>query len=70
MGKHPAYFTNLVHFCTIVALVGVMRKISYGFFFTLLFTLYINYSCMVKDSFQNTHTKGTKKNKWVNQLVI
>ena len=32
-------------------------------FFTLLFTLYINYSCMVKDSFQNTHTKGTKKKK-------
>ena len=70
-GKTPAYFIYLVHFCTIVALVGVMRKISNGFLFTLLFTLYINYSCMLKDSFQNTHTKGTnKKNKWVNQLVI
>ena len=33
------------------------------FFFTLLFTRYINYSCMIKDSFQNTHTKGTNKKK-------
>ena len=30
-------------------------------FFTLLFILYIYYSCMIKDSFQNTHTKGTNK---------
>ena len=31
-------------------------------FLTLLFTLFINYSCMIKqDSFQNTHTKRTNK---------
>ena len=30
-------------------------------FFTLLFILYIYYSCMIKDSFQNTHAKGTNK---------
>ena len=36
-------------------------QLVFFFFFTLLFTLYINYSCMIKDTFQNTHTKGTNK---------
>ena len=36
-------------------------------FFTLLFTQYINYSCMIKDNFQNTHAKG--RNKKTNRLT-
>ena len=38
-----------------------VKDLQLGFFFTLLFTLYINYSCMIKDTFQNTNTKGTNK---------
>ena len=38
-----------------------VKDLQLFFFFTLLFTLYINYSCMIKDTFQNTHTKGTNK---------
>ena len=39
---------------------GYVKDLQWAFF-TLLFTLYINYSCMIKDSFQNTHTKDTNK---------
>ena len=38
-----------------------VKDLQWFFFFTLLFTLSINYSCMIKDSFQNTHTEGTNK---------
>ena len=68
MGKHPAYFTNLVHFCTIVALVGVMRKISYGFFLHYSLHYILITLAWLKIVFR-THTQKVQKKKKTNGLT-
>ena len=60
-GKTPRVFyifSTLLHYG--VSSWSYVKDLQWVFF-TLLFTLYINYSCTIKDSFQNTHTKGTNR---------